>query len=172
MNLKYNEKLVLKLMLGDSEISNQKIAKKLKLTQQAVGKIKKQLFEKGFIKSRELSIDYEKFGVNLHAIALIKVNSNSLKKQKVQSLINKVLKPINAIRSYSIPQTDVTHVIIYAFKNIKDYDDYFKKIKKTFGDLVEIKESYVFSSASILKSSSKDLFLSVIKDGGKKSEKV
>ena len=167
MKLTNNEKFVLKLWLEDAEIGNTEIAAKLNITPQAVGKIKRQLFSKGFIKNTELKIDYEKFGIGLHAIVLMEVHLSALKKDKLQKLRNEVLKPTNAIRSYGIPQTDITHIIIYAFRDIKEYDNYFKKVQKDFGELVEIKDSFVFSSGSIIKSSSKDLFLKALEEMGK-----
>ena len=69
-------------------------------------------------------------------------------------------------------QTDVTHIIIYAFKNIKEYDNFFKKIYEDFGETVEIKNSYVFSSGSIIKSSSKDIFLKTISELMKEREPI
>lgn len=161
MKLTGNEKFVLRLLVDDPLMTNQDIAKKLKITSQGVGKIKKQLYEKGLIKNHELSLDYEKLGVNIHTIALIKILPSVFKKFKNNEL-DKVIKPINAIRSYAIPETDITHIIIYAFKDIKEYDSYFRNILEEFGDFVEIKHTFVFSSGSILKSSSRLMFLDVL----------
>lgn len=161
MKLTKNEKFVLRLLVVNPSITNNDIAKKIKITSQGVGKIRKQLNEKGIIKSQELSLDYEKLDVNIHAIALIKILPSVFKKFKNNKL-DKVLKPINAIRSYAIPETDITHIIIYAFRNIKEYDTYFRSILKEFGDHVEIKHTFVLSSGSIIKSSSKDMFLDVL----------
>jgi len=164
MKLNKNEKFVMKILLENPELGSREIGTKLNITSQAVGKIKKQLTSKGIIKNNELAIDYEKLGVKMHAIALIKIHPSKLNKSKLIELREKVLSPINAIRSYAIPQTDVTHIIIYAFRDIKEYDDYFKKIKKEFEEIVEIKNSYVFSSGSIIKSSPKELFLKIINE--------
>ena len=165
MKINKNEMSVLRILLKDSDKRDSEIAKDLDITSQAVGKIRKQLFSKGIIKTTELTIDYEKLGVSVHAIALIKILPKAYENMIISKRINeRVLKPINAIRSYSIPQTDVTHIIIYAFSNIKEYDDYFKEIQKEFGELVEIEDTYVFSSGSILKSSSKDVFLKVLEE--------
>ena len=161
MKLTENERFALRLLVEDPLITNKDIAKKLKITSQGVGKIRKQLYKKGIIKSHELSLDYEKLDINIHAIALIKILPSVFKKFKNNKL-DKVLKPINAIRSYAIPETDITHIIIYAFRNIKEYDTYFRNILEEFGDYVEIKHTFVLSSGSIIKSSSKDMFLDVL----------
>ncbi|MDR4503538.1 MAG: Lrp/AsnC family transcriptional regulator [Candidatus Scalindua sp.] len=161
MKLTKNEIHVLKLLVQNPLSTNQAISNKLEITSQGVGKIRKQLTEKGFIKNQKLSLDYEKLGVNIHTIALIKILPSVFKNFKNNEL-DKVLKPNNAIRCYAIPETDITHIIIYAFRNIKEYDSYFRNILEEFGDYVEIKHSFVLSSGSILKSSSKQMLLEVL----------
>ena len=165
MKNKRNELLVLKEMLKNPLGSNSEIARKINITSQGVGKIKEKLYSEGIIKSSEFYIDYTKFGIDLHQIALIKILPKASRdKQKYDLLVSRVLKPKNAIRSYSVPQTDVTHIVIYAFKNVKEYDEFFKKIQEDYGELVEIADTFVLSSESIIKSSSKDLFLAEVKD--------
>lgn len=161
MKLTENEQFALRLLVEDPLITNKDIAKKLKITSQGVGKIRKQLYKKGIIKSHELRLDYEKLGVNILAIAMIKILPSVFKKFKKNEL-DKVLKQMNVIRSYAIPETDITHIILYAFRNIKEYDTYFRNILEEFGDYVEIKHTFVLSSGSIIKSSSKDMFLDVL----------
>ena len=162
MKLTKNEVSVLKLLVENPLATNQVTAARLGITPQGVGKIKKQLFEKGFIKNQEMSVDYEKLGINIHAIALIKILPSVFKKFKDNEL-DKVIKPLNAIRSYAIPETDVTHIIIYAFRNIKEYESYFRDILENFGDYVEIKHTFVFSSGSIVKSSAKLMLMDVLR---------
>ncbi|MFQ5712846.1 MAG: MarR family transcriptional regulator [Candidatus Scalinduaceae bacterium] len=161
MKLTENEIFVIKLLVEDPSTTNQDIASKIEITSQGVSKIRKQLYEKGLIKIQELSLDYEKLGINIHTIALIKILPSVFKKFDNNEL-DKVIKPVNSIRSYAIPETDITHIIIYAFKDIKEYDSYFRSILEEFGDYVEIKHTFVFSSASIIKSSSKLMFLDAL----------
>ncbi|KHE93596.1 MAG: Lrp/AsnC family transcriptional regulator [Candidatus Scalindua rubra] len=161
MKLTKNETFVLKLLVEDPSTTNQDISEKLDITPQGVGKIRKQLFDKGYIRTQELGLDYEKLGINIHAIAMVKILPSVFRKFNNNEL-DKVLKPINAIRSYAIPETDITHIIIYAFKNIKEYDTYFRNILEEFGDYVEIKHTFVLSSGSVIKSSSTLMFLDVL----------
>lgn len=161
MKLTKNEILVLKLLVENPLISNKILSRKLKLTSQGIGKIRKQLTAKGIIKRYELALDYEKLDINIHAVAMIKILPGAVGKYKNNKL-DKVLRPMNAIRSYSIPETDITHIIIYAFRNIKEYDSYFRNVLKDFGEYVEIKHTFVLASGSIIKSSSKNMFLDVL----------
>jgi len=169
VKLTKNEVNVLKLLVENPLTTNQDISNKLEITSQGVGKIRKQLIEKGFIRDQELSLDYEKLGINIFTIALIKILPSVFKKF-MNNELEKVLKPTNAIRTYAIPETDITHIIIYAFRDIKEYDKYFRNILEEFGDYVEIKHTFVLSSGSILKSSSKLMLLEVLDSYGKKIE--
>lgn len=166
MKLNPNEKFTLKLLLENPSVTNAEIAKKMGLTPQAVGKIKKQLNTKGLVKKQELVLDYERFGINIFSITLIKIMPKAFKKFGAKGL-DKLLQPVNAIHSFVIPQTNVTHAIIYAFRSIQEYENYFKTLQTKLGDLVEIKESYVVSPRSLIKSSSAELFLKLLEDYGK-----
>ncbi len=161
MKLTKNEVETLKLLVENPQTSNMDISNKLEMTSQGIGKIRKQLIEKGFIRDQELSLDYEKLGITILTIALIKILPSVFKRFEHNEL-DVVLRPLNAIGTYAIPETDITHIIIYAFKDIKEYDTYFRNILEEFGDYVEIKHSFVLSSGSILKSSSKPMLLEVL----------
>ncbi|GAX61525.1 transcriptional regulator, AsnC family protein [Candidatus Scalindua japonica] len=161
MKLTKNEKGVLKLLVKDPLSTNSDIANKLKLTAQGVGKIRNHLNEKDLIRSCEMHLDYEKLGLGIHAVALIKILPSAFNRFKNNEL-DKVIKPKNAIRSYSIQKTDVTHIIKYAFKNLTEYDTYFRSILSEFRNYVEIKDTFILSSEGIMKSSSADLFSDVL----------
>ncbi len=169
MKLNDNEKFVLKCILENPTIPNSKIAEQLNITSQAVGKIRRKLKKEGCIKNQELILDYEKMGVDLHAIALIKILPKASRVFKHHEL-DRILQPPNVIRSYSIPQTDVTHIMIYAFRNIGEYDRYFRNLQDELGEYFEIKGTYVFSSSSIVKSSSRDLFLKLLNEAKKEKD--
>ncbi|MBR9676154.1 AsnC family transcriptional regulator [Candidatus Woesearchaeota archaeon] len=163
MKLNRHQKFTLRMLVENPTVTNSEIAHKLSITSQAVGKIRKQLVLNGFIKDQELILNYEKLGIEVHSISLIKVLPHATKAFKKNEL-NEVLQPVNAIRSYALPETDVTHVIIYAFKNIYEYDTYFRNLLKKFEGYIEIKHTFVFSSRSIIKSSSKNLFLNMLEE--------
>lgn len=166
MKLNKNEKFTLKLMLSNPEVPNMEIAKHLNITTQAVGKIKKKLISKGVFNAHELKLDYEKMGISVFVVALIKIMPRAFKKFKAKEL-DQVLQPLNVIHSFTLPQTNVTHIIIYGFRNVDEYDTYFRTLQTKLGEFIEIRESYVFSPKSILKSSSKELFLNALEEHDK-----
>ncbi len=169
MKLKNNEKLALKLMVSNPDISNNEIAENLGITTQAVGKIKRQLHSKGIIERKEYVLNYEKIGVGLLAFALIKIMPKAFRKFSKTEL-DKILQPPNVIQSYVIPQTSVTHIMVYAFRNVDEYDNYFKKLQTELGEFVEIKEAFILSPKSMIKSSPKEMFLKIIDEYGKAKE--
>ncbi|MBN1157661.1 hypothetical protein JXA85_08640, partial [Candidatus Woesearchaeota archaeon] len=61
-------------------------------------------------------------------------------------------------------QTSVTHIIIYAFRNVNEYENYFKILQTRLGDLIEIKETFIISPKSVLKSSYRELFHRLLED--------
>ena len=170
MKLTTNEIYVLKLITEDPETKNSEIASRLNITAQAVGKIRKQLQNKGIIKRHEAVLDYQKLGLGLHAIALMKLLPKAHKSFQPAEL-QKILQPANVVRSYHIPQSEVTHIMIYAFRNIDEYDNYFMKLQEELGEYIEIKNAFVFSSGSIIKSSSQDVFLKVLLDAQESQKK-
>lgn len=169
MKIKDNEKFILQYMIENPNITNNELASKLDITTQAVGKIKKQLYSKGIISGTEIQLDYEKIGIGLFAIALIKIMPRAFKKFKTKDL-NNILQPENVIHSFILPQSDVTHIIIYAFRNVEEYDNYFKTLQTELGEYVEIKQNYVLSPKSMIKSSSKEIYLKILKEYGKNKE--
>ena len=82
MKLNDNEKFVLSELLKDPKSNNTTLAKKLKITSQAIGKIRQKLVKNGVIKSQETIIDYNKLEMGLHAIALIKILTKAQKELK------------------------------------------------------------------------------------------
>ena len=63
LKLTRNEKKTLKILMGNSRATDSEIAIKLKITSQAVGKIRRKL-EGSVIRSYSLNLDYAKLGIH------------------------------------------------------------------------------------------------------------
>jgi Lrp/AsnC family transcriptional regulator len=163
MKLTKNEEKTLELMLNKPNIKNQEIADKLGLTSQAIGKIRSNLRKKGVLRGYDAILDYEKMGIRLFALSLVKIMPKAFKKYDKEE-INKMIQPPNVIALFTVPQTTITHIIIYAFRGIAEYDNYFRALQEKLAGLMEIKESYVFSNKSFIKNSPKDLFLKILSE--------
>ena len=73
MKLTKNENNLLELIIKNPKISNKEIAKKLNITSQAIGKIKKNLNNKGLIDGYETILNYKKVDITCFAFTLVKI---------------------------------------------------------------------------------------------------
>ena len=72
MRLTKNDRFVLKCLIENGRVSDAEIARKLKITLQGVGKIRKKLENSGIIKGYSTTVDYQKLGINVFAVVTIK----------------------------------------------------------------------------------------------------
>ena len=77
VNLTRNEKKTLNLLLENGRISDTEIAKRLKITKQAVGKIRRKLETLDIIKGYRVELDYGKLGINTFALVVVKFTQKS-----------------------------------------------------------------------------------------------
>lgn len=162
-----NEKKVLKFLIENARITDTEIAKKLNITPQAVGKIRKKLENSGIIEGYTAKINYEKIGINVFAIGLFKFVPEvwkELKGKDIEEDINKRIKGEHIIGFYRVPEGDVTHIVIYGFRNLDELDSYFHKLQTERGYISELRKLYILSSKSIKKDSPKDLILKILNE--------
>jgi len=60
--------------------------------------------------------------------------------------------------------------MVYAFRNVDEYDNYFKKLQTEIGEYVEIREAFILSPKGLIKSSPKDIYLKILDEYGKTKE--
>ncbi|MCK4491489.1 MAG: winged helix-turn-helix transcriptional regulator, partial [Candidatus Altiarchaeales archaeon] len=90
MKLIRNEKGVLKFLIENGRVSDKEISRKLDITSQAVGKIRRKLEASGIIKGYSTIVDYEKLGINVMAIALFKFTPESRKTLREEDIDERV----------------------------------------------------------------------------------
>ncbi len=167
MKLTRNEKFVLKHLIKNGRSQDSDIARILKITPQAVGKIRKKLETEGIIKGYTTTVDYEKLGINVIAIVLFKFTSEARKTLLTEKDINERIKGPNIIHFYRVPEGDVTHVVTYGFRNLEELDHYFHVLQTERGHISEIRRLYILSAKSLRKSSDKELLTKIIDELGK-----
>jgi DNA-binding Lrp family transcriptional regulator len=170
MQLTRNDKRVLKFLIESGRASDVDMAKKLSITSQAVGKIRKKLESEGFIKGYSTDVDYEKLGVKVFAVVLFKYMPEVWKSIKSDEDVKERIKGPHIIDYYRVPEGDVTHIVVYGFRSLDELDNYFHVLQTERGHISEIRKMYVFSSKSMIKQSPKELLLKVIDELG--SEKI
>jgi DNA-binding Lrp family transcriptional regulator len=161
-----NEKRTLKLLIENGRTSDADIARLLGITPQAVGKIRKKLETEGVIKGYTTSIDYEKIGIKIMAIALFKFTTEARKTILTEEDINQRVKGPHIINFYRVPEGDVTHIVTYGFRSLEELDHYFHILQTERGHISEIIKLFIFSSASLRKKSDKELLIKVIDEMG------
>ncbi|HHQ44871.1 MAG TPA: winged helix-turn-helix transcriptional regulator [Candidatus Altiarchaeales archaeon] len=160
-----NEKKFMKLILKDGRMSDVEISKKLKITPQAVGKIRKKLEEEGVIKGYYAKLDYRKLGVNAFAIAMFRIHPTSWKDMTEDKIRNRVSGP-HIINFYRLSEGEITHVIVYGFRSLDDLDNYFHILQTERGHISELRRLYIFSADSIVKETPTELLAKIIDEMG------
>ena len=129
MKLTKNEKKVLNLLLDNARITDSAIAIKLKISSQAVGKIRKKL-ESTVINSYSTNLSYAKIGIHALAISLSKLTPAGLDKGELQ-VEKTLLETSNIIQVQRLPNSSCTHIILYGFKDLEELDQFFHSKKNS-----------------------------------------
>jgi len=123
----------------------------------------------GIIKGYTTSVDYEKTGISVMAIALFKFTPEARRTIPTEEDINQRIKGPHIINFFRVPEGDVTHIVLYGFRSLEELDNYFHILQTERGHISEIKELFIFSSKSIRKASDKELITKVIEEAGHES---
>jgi Lrp/AsnC family transcriptional regulator, leucine-responsive regulatory protein len=164
-----NELGVLRFLLTDGRMSRSEIGRRLGLTSQGVGKIQNKLEQEGIIRGYSVSVDYEALGIGVFAVALFRFKSGAWSRFEKEDVQQRVKGP-HLIRFYHFSEGDVTHMVVYGFRTLKELDNYFHVLQTERGHVSELKKLYVLSSDSVLKDSPNELLLKAIDEYG--SEKL
>ena len=128
LKLTRNEKTVLKSLIVNGRISDSEIAKKLGITAQAVGKIRRKLEKMELIKGYTTLVDYEKLGIKVFAVALFKYAHEYVGKLGDEDIKERIRGP-HIINFYRVPEGDVTHIVVYGFRSLDELDNYFHALQ-------------------------------------------
>ncbi len=158
LKLTKNEKFVLTQLIDNGRVSDTSIAKKLKISTQAVRKIRKKFENNKIIKRYSAVIDYEKIGIKAFAVVQLKITEKGLKTK--MDLFNSP----NIIGSFKLPETNITNIFIAGFNSLEELDSYFAKMKQEYSGLIEIQRMNVFSNIGLMKNSSTELLKKKIEE--------
>ncbi|MFH1054927.1 MAG: winged helix-turn-helix transcriptional regulator [Candidatus Altiarchaeota archaeon] len=165
LDLSDNEKNVLKLLITDGRIQCTEMARKVGITPQAVGKIQDKLENSGLIKGYSTIVDYRRLGIDVFAVAFFRFKSGSWTRLENEDIKNRVKGP-HLLGVYRFSEGDVTHMVVYGFRSLRELDNYFHILQTERGHVSELKKIYVLSSDSVLKDSPNELILKVIDELG------
>lgn len=162
MHLTRNEKRVLKLLLENAKISDSTLASILKISSQAIGKIRRKL-ERTVIDSYTLNLNYEKVGVHTFAIGLAQITSDGHEHNPIE-IEQKLLNETHILQVHRIPSGKTNYIILYGFRDVNEMDHFFhsERKKKELHAFIENHELHTFSHSSILKNNPIRLFHKMI----------
>lgn len=166
MRLNKNERMVLKLLLENSKLSDSSIATRLKISSQAVGKIRRKL-EETVIHSYTLGLHYEKLGITTFSIAFAHLTHRGLGKGE-KEIERKLHADPHIIQVLRLPGTEISYIILYGFRDMNECDTYFHSVgaKQEIRSFLEHKEVHTFSHQSLVKNSPVGLFHKMIDSFG------
>lgn len=145
-----NDRHVLKEILNMKKIPDSKIAESMRLSPQAIFKIREKLEACGIIKGYMPIIDYKKIGINIMAVLIVRLSSkmwNSFSDDKVSE---RIAKAPYVIEAYRVSDENASHILLLAFRDIAQKEKYISEIQTKFADEVKIKEIYTFSVDKII----------------------
>lgn len=169
MRLTKNEKLTLKFLIKNGRVPDADIARKLKITTQAIGKIRRKLEKLGIIKNYSAVIDYGMIGINTFALAILKLTMKCWEELGEMGIAKQILNSPHIINVYRIPEGSATHIGLYGFRNLEEMDRYFHIIQTSpsYNKYIEIQKIYIFSNHSLIKESPAQILNLVLEEMGK-----
>ncbi|MBU0756563.1 MAG: winged helix-turn-helix transcriptional regulator [Nanoarchaeota archaeon] len=144
-----NQRKVLSMLLDNSRSTDSEIAAKIRITPQAVRKIRKKL-EENYIREYRTVIDYSSFGIDVFAIVHARVKNRE------------ILKNANIIGAFEINEANITHILILGFKTIEELDDF----KINIVEHADIHRINVVSKKGFLKNTPVTLIKKLISEMG------
>lgn len=162
MKFTKNEKKVLTFLIENARVSDRTIAEKLKISSQAVGKIRKKL-EVNLKISYSLNLDYSKLGIEIFSISLAKMTDEGLHMGELE-IEKKLIEEPHVLTLYRVPNQNITHIMLYGFCNIRDLDNFFhsEKNKNEIFSFIENQQLFTFSIHSQIKRNPLQLFKKII----------
>ena len=169
VKLTSNEKKTLKFLLKNGRITDTDIAEKLKITKQAVGKIRKKLEDNGIIKGYVPEIDYGKMGITTFAVSILQFKTKAWEDFGEFGIEEKLINTPNIISVFRVPEGSSTHIALYGFKDFSELVRFFHVMKtaNSLNQYIELQKIYTFSNHSFIKNSPTKLFMKIIDDMGK-----
>ena len=164
MKFSKNEKDMIKLILSNGKITDVEIAEKLKISAQAVGRIRGKLEDNGVIEGYSCNLNFEKMGINMFCLCLIKLKNKFYKNKKNHEALE-FLKNIPAAVSSCMPSTSEISVIsIYGFRDAKEMEKYCYLIKSRMYEYFEFIGIYPFTPGNLIKNSPNQLINLILDD--------
>jgi DNA-binding Lrp family transcriptional regulator len=145
-----NDKTVLKKILESKKIPDSDIARTMKLSPQAIFKIRNKLEDCGIIKGYMPIIDFKKVGIHVMIILIIRLTSKVWKNFTDDQISERMAKTPYVIEAYRVADEQASHVLVLGFRDTNQKEQYIAQIQTKFAEEVQIKAIYTFSVEKII----------------------
>lgn len=157
-----NDEEVLKTILDQAKLPDAEIARKLRLSQQAIQKIRAKLEDKGIIQGYMPIIDFKKIGIYVLTVMAIRVKPLVWETCSEEDIRNRIRTIPHIITAYRLPESEFTHLLILGFRDIEQKDRFMMLIQTRFANEIEIVHVYPTSVNRIITNSPIGLLREVI----------
>ena len=167
MWLTKHEKEVLKLLLEDGKLSDTSMAEKLKISTQAIGRIRKRL-EEDVIKKYSVELDTKMLGLNL--IAIIKFNLVNCESKIIKEIEEEIKVLPRVFFFLKTMSGDNGYILVSGYKTMEELEKTLeeKKNSKNLNNFCVVKEVITLPSTNVFKRSSVGLYKDLIDSCGVK----
>src|SRR3989338_1171492 len=146
------EKIMLHALLRNGRTFNTHIANRLNISSQVTGRIRNRLERDEIIKGYSIELNHNFLGIKTFVLALFNIEGSET------SVMTE-----NLVGFYKVLANSITHIGLYAFKDLEDSDKYFNSLIKNF-DNIKIMNTYVFPSEGLIKKCPRNLFYNAVRD--------
>jgi len=157
-----NDRSVLKKILNMNKIPDSDIAKSMKLSPQAIFKIREKLEDSGIIKGYMPIIDFKKIGINVISFLIVRLSSSVWKTFSDEQISDRISKAPYVIDAYRVADENASHILLLAFRDTAQKEKYISEIQTKFAEEVQIKGIYTFSVDKIISHSPLGLLHEII----------
>jgi DNA-binding Lrp family transcriptional regulator len=143
-SLTENDKKVLKKIIEYSKIPDSEIATSMEISPQAVFKIRGKLEKLGIIKGYIPIIDFQKIGVNIMTILIIRLTADSWNKHSDTAISERITHNPHVIEAYRVADANASHILLLGFRDSEHKEKYIRHIQTKYSKEIEIKDVYTF----------------------------
>jgi Lrp/AsnC family leucine-responsive transcriptional regulator len=158
LHLNRNDKAFLTAIIANGRSTDIGIARELRITPQAVGKIRGKLEDTGIIKGYSADIDYITIGINVIAIVRLKVHP--LYNRETHLWADPCMTQV-----YALPGSrhNATHIAICAFRDIHELSSYFAQLQTSkYENLIQVGKIDIISAKSLVKNSAHEFLYKTV----------
>ncbi|MFH0835221.1 MAG: Lrp/AsnC family transcriptional regulator [Candidatus Micrarchaeota archaeon] len=169
IELTKNEKAVLRLLLDNCRISDTATAKKLGISPQAAGKIRKGLEKKGVIRGCVCELDFEAMGITTFAIVYAKIVPDKdlqtrvtwQKKTEAEGIIR---QSPNLLMLAEPIGSEYNYIALFGFRSQTEMEAFIQEARRVYAGILEDRKIDTFSARSLSKFDRTPIFRAMLED--------